>query len=203
MRQPKPPRGGLRQRLEQRLPLRPRAVPSGAPVVAPWAAPFLQGQGPPPQAVGGREGRSTGNGQQELARSQAVDETRGSLDSRLPGAVLPRVALVPHRLPGPEAALLAPAVEPFVEGLPSQTGRFPGAQAPLPPGGVPGGLERLCKAPQALTGRGTCELTTTHGGLRPQTSTVVGFAHIDSHGEQGRVVSICLPSPGTRLLVGE
>ena len=102
MSQQKPPRGGRRQLLAQRLQLRTRAVKSGSPLVAPWAAPFLQGQGPPHQAVGGREGRSTGNGPKELARSPEVAETRGLFFSRFPGAVWHRVAMVPHRLPGHE-----------------------------------------------------------------------------------------------------
>jgi hypothetical protein len=212
MSQQKPHRGGLRQSVEQRMQLRKREVQSGSPWGAPWAAPLLQGHGPPQQAVGGRECRSTGNGQQELALAQSVEDTRGLFFIRLTGAVLPRFAMVAHRLTGHAADLRATACEPFVEGLPRNTGRFHGDQATLTPVCVQVGRERLFKAPKALTGMGKFELTTTHGGLRPQTSTGLGLAHIDSHEEQVRVVSIrftlmrvsclLLQAHGARLLVG-
>jgi hypothetical protein len=73
-------------------------------------------------------------------------------------------------------------------------------------------LEGLFKAPEPLSGVSKCKLATAHGGLRPQTRIVFGFAHIDSNQEQIGLVyvlftlvgisSILCPSHGTYLLLG-
>ena len=127
----KPPRGGLRQGLDQGMQRRKRAVKGGSQLVAQLADAFLQGHVPPPQAVGGREGWITGTRQQELALAQEVEDTGGIFFLGFPGAVLHRFAMVPHGLAVHQADLRATAVEPFLEGLPGDPGRFHGDQGTL------------------------------------------------------------------------
>ena len=80
-----------------------------------------------------------------------------------------------------QADFIATAVEPFVEGLPVDTGRFHGEQAMLTPIFDEVCLEGLFKAPEALAGVGKFELATAHSGLRTDTRIVFGFTHIDSN----------------------
>ncbi len=120
--------------------------------------------------------------------------------------------MVPHGGAVPQTARIAPACAPFVQGLPRAPGRFHGDQDTLTPLVVQGGLEGRCKAPAALPGVGKCARTTAPAGRRPQTGTVLGFAHLDSNEEQGRLVSLRFPlvrgssilwqSHGTLLRVG-
>jgi hypothetical protein len=111
-----------------------------------------------------------------------------------------------------QADFIATAVEPFVEGLPIDAGRFHGDQDTLTSVFVQMCLEGLFKTPETLLGVGKFKLTTAHGGLRTHASTMLGFAHIDSNEEQVRVVyifftligvsPILCQSHGTLLLVG-
>jgi hypothetical protein len=205
-------RDGRRQGWEQRLQLRTREVHGGAQWVAQWAAPVLQGHGPPPQAVGGRACQSTGTGQQARALAPEVEAPGGIFCIGFPGAVLPRCAIGPPGVAGPQADRRATAGEPFVTGLPRAPGRCPGAQEMRTPMVVQVGLAGRFKAPEALSGVGNFELTTAPGGRRPQARTGCGVAHSDANEEQGRLVyirctlmgvsSILWPSHGTRLLRG-
>src|SRR5262249_26121520 len=99
------------------------------------------------------------------------------------GPVLHGFAMVAHRLAVHQADCIATAVEPFVEGLPGDTGRFHGDQETLPPVFDHMYPEGLFKAPEALPRMGKLKLTTAYGGLRPQTGIVFGFAHIGSYEE--------------------
>jgi len=163
--------------------LRKREGNGGSQLVTERADALLQGHGPPHQAIGGREGRITDNGQKELARPESVQDTGGIFFIGFTGALRPRLAIVPHRLAVPQAALIATAVEPFVEGLPVDPRWFHGDQETLPAVFGQVGFEGLFKAPEALPGVGKCELTTAHGGLRSHAGIVFGFAHIDANEE--------------------
>src|SRR5262249_38104314 len=124
----KPQRRWLRQVWNERMQLRKREGNGGSQLVTERADALLQGHGPPHQAIGGREGRITDNGQKELARPESVQDTGGIFFIGFTGALRHRLAIVPHRLAVPQAALIATAVEPFVEGLPVDPRWFHGDQ---------------------------------------------------------------------------
>jgi len=124
-----------------------------------------------------------GNRQKALPLAQQVKDTGGILFIGFPGPIRHRFPMVTDRLAVYQADPIAPAVEPFVEGLPVDTRGFHGDQETLPSVLVPVCFEGLFKAPEALPGMGTFELTTAHRGLRSHARMVFGFAHIDSHEE--------------------
>jgi hypothetical protein len=208
----KPPRGGLRQVLNQRMQRRKREVKGGAQLVASWADPLLECQVPAQHAVSGREGRLTGNGQQELTLAQSVADTGSLLCIGFTGPVRHRCTIVAHGLAVSQADLIATVLEPCVERLPIETGGCHGDEDRLTPVFDSVCLEGLLKAPEALTGVGKGERTTAQGGLRPHTSLVFGFAHLDANEEEGRVGYVRFPligvssilwqSHGTSLLLG-
>src|SRR5262245_43615195 len=102
--------------------LRQREVQNGSQLVAQWADAFLKGHGPSHEAGGSPEYWITVNGQKELPLAQSVEDTSGVFFIGFTGPVWHRLAIVPHRLAGHQADLIATVFEPFVEGLPVDTG---------------------------------------------------------------------------------
>jgi hypothetical protein len=172
---------------------------------------FFQGHVSAHHAVGGLKRWVAFNGPKELPRSQQVADTVCIFFVGFPGPVLHGVAMVAHRLAVDQADPIATAVEPFVQGLPGDTGGLHSDQETLTPVFDQMVLEGLFKAPETFSGVGKLKLATAHGGLRPQTRIVFGFAHIDSNKEQMGLVyirftlvgisSILCQSHGTYLLL--
>jgi hypothetical protein len=180
-------------------------------LMAEWAQPFVPGHRPWQEPRGSWQCGGACARQEACARPQQVEEAVGIFGVSFTRAVLPRLTMGPDGVAGPQAALRAPALEPCVEGLPGETGWFHGARL-CGPVCAQVCLEGLCKASDALPGVGKGELTPASRGLRPQTSTVWGFADINASEAEVRLVdglgtlmgvaSILLESHGTLLLVG-
>jgi len=152
------------------------------------------------------------NRQKALTLAQQVKDTVRILFIGFTGTILHRFPLVTDRLAVDQADPIAAALEPFVERWPVNTRGLHGDQHPLTFVFDQVRPEGLFEAPEALAGMRQCKRTTAHGGLRPQTCTVFGFAHIDAYEEEGGlghilftligVSSILLQSHGTYLLLG-
>jgi hypothetical protein len=104
--------------------------------------------------------------QEELAWPQQVEDAVGIFFISLTRSVLHGLAIVPYGLAVHQADLIATAFEPFVEGLPVDTGWCHGDQDRLTPVCDQVGFEGLFQASEACIGVGKFELTTAHGGLR-------------------------------------
>jgi hypothetical protein len=202
-------RGRLGQGFYEGMERRKRQVESRSELLAELAHPFFQGHRPWQEAIGRLQCGVACARQEACALPQQVEDAVGIFFIRFTRAVLPGLPMVPHGWAGHQADLLATAFEPCVEGRPVDTGWCHRNADPLLPVCDQVGLQGLCKTSEALTGGSTCKLMTAHGGLRPQTSLVLGFAHIDANEEPGRVVyvrftlvgisSILVQSHGTYL----
>ena len=171
-------------------------------MIAEVAHPFFPCHRPLPETIGSWHCGGAVDRQEPLALPQEVDAAVGIFCVRFTRAVQPGLTIVPSGLAGPQADLIAPAFEPFVEGLPGDPGWCHGDQERLTPGFDQGCFEGLCKAPEALPGMGQRKLATAHGGRRPQASTVFGFADINTSEEEVRLVYVrCALMGGSSLLL--
>jgi len=131
-----------------------------------WADAFLQRHGPAPQAVGGLEGRVTGNRQEEFPLQEQIKDAVRIFVIGFTGPVLHGLAVVANGLTMHQADVGAAACQSVIESVPVDTRGCHGDQEPLTPVFDQMSPEGLFKTAETLPGVGQRKLATAYGGLR-------------------------------------